>query len=37
MGRDPAAGLPAARVVAAYAECIEGSRNGETLDARRFA
>lgn len=31
------AGLPAARVAAAYVECLEGSRNGETLDARRFA
>ena len=30
-------GLPAARVAPAYIECIEGSRNGETLDARDFA
>jgi hypothetical protein len=28
---------PAARVAPTYVECVEGNRNGETLDARRFA
>jgi NAD(P)-dependent dehydrogenase (short-subunit alcohol dehydrogenase family) len=36
MGRDPSAGLPAARVAAAYVESVEGRRNGVVLDARRF-
>lgn len=36
MGRDPSHGMPAARVAAAYVAAVEGSRNGETLDARTF-
>jgi NAD(P)-dependent dehydrogenase (short-subunit alcohol dehydrogenase family) len=37
MGRDGAGGLPASVVAKAYAEAVEGTRNGETLDARDFA
>jgi NAD(P)-dependent dehydrogenase (short-subunit alcohol dehydrogenase family) len=37
LGWDLSMGMPAARVAPAYVECVEGSRNGETLDARRFA
>ncbi len=37
LGWDTSAGMPAARVAPAYIECVEGSRNGETLDARNFA
>lgn len=37
MGRDGAAGLPAAQVARAYVESVEGSQNGEVLDAREFA
>lgn len=37
MGRDGAGGLPASVVARAYAEAVEGARNGETLDARDFA
>jgi NAD(P)-dependent dehydrogenase (short-subunit alcohol dehydrogenase family) len=37
MGRDPSGGLPAAKVARAYVESVEGSANGEILDARRFA
>jgi NAD(P)-dependent dehydrogenase (short-subunit alcohol dehydrogenase family) len=36
MGRDGAAGLPAAQVARAYVESVEGYRTGETLDAREF-
>jgi NADP-dependent 3-hydroxy acid dehydrogenase YdfG len=36
MGQDGAAGMPSAQVAAAYVESVEGSRNGEVLDARRF-
>jgi NAD(P)-dependent dehydrogenase (short-subunit alcohol dehydrogenase family) len=36
MGRDPSGGLPAATVARAYVEAVEGTRNGETLDARKF-
>lgn len=36
MGRDPSSGMPAARVAAAYVESVEGNRNGEVLDARKF-
>jgi NAD(P)-dependent dehydrogenase (short-subunit alcohol dehydrogenase family) len=36
MGRDGAAGLPAAQVARAYVESVEGDRTGETLDAREF-
>jgi NAD(P)-dependent dehydrogenase (short-subunit alcohol dehydrogenase family) len=36
MGRDGAHGMPASQVARAYAEAVEGSMNGETLDARRF-
>lgn len=36
MGRDPSAGMPAAQVAAAYVESVEGTRSGETLDARAF-
>jgi NAD(P)-dependent dehydrogenase (short-subunit alcohol dehydrogenase family) len=37
MGRDGGAGLPAAQVARAYVESVEGSQNGEVLDAREFA
>lgn len=37
IGRDPAGGLPASKVAAAYVESLESSRNGEVLDAREFA
>ncbi|MEA2604811.1 MAG: hypothetical protein QOF89_5803 [Acidobacteriota bacterium] len=37
LGWDTSPGLPATRVAPAYVECVEGSRNGETLDAREFA
>lgn len=33
----PGGGLPAKDVARAYVESVEGSRNGETLDARDFA
>lgn len=36
MGRDPGGGMPAEAVARAYVECVEGTRNGETLDARDF-
>jgi NAD(P)-dependent dehydrogenase (short-subunit alcohol dehydrogenase family) len=36
LGWDTSIGMPAARVAPAYIECVEGSRNGETLDARLF-
>lgn len=36
MGRSPSGGLPAAVVARAYVEAVEGTRNGETLDARDF-
>lgn len=35
MGMDPSGGLPADRVARAYVEAVEGSRQGETLDARK--
>lgn len=37
MGRDGSGGLPAATVARAYVESVEGTRNGEILDARSFA
>lgn len=37
MGRDGAAGLPAATVARAYVDSVEGDRNGEVIDAREFA
>lgn len=37
MDRDPSAGMPAARVARAYVDAVEGSRNGEVIDAREFA
>jgi NAD(P)-dependent dehydrogenase (short-subunit alcohol dehydrogenase family) len=37
MGRDPSGGLPAAKVARAYVESIEGSANGQILDAGRMA
>ena len=37
LGWDTSIGMPAAQVAPAYVECVEGSRNGETLDARQFA
>ena len=37
LGWNTSIGLPAAKIAPAYVECVEGSRNGETLDARRFA
>ncbi len=37
LGRDSARGLPAATVARAYRESVEGKRNGEAIDARKFA
>lgn len=37
MGRDGDAGMPAAQVARAYAESVEGSENGEVIDARAYA
>ena len=37
MGRDADAGMPAAQVARAYVESVEGSENGEVLDARAYA
>lgn len=37
LGRDPAAGMPAGDVAAAYVASVEGDRNGDVLDARDFA
>ncbi|HYH81806.1 MAG TPA: short chain dehydrogenase [Longimicrobium sp.] len=37
MGQDGSHGMPAERVARAYVEAVEGTRNGATLDARRFA
>jgi len=34
MGRDPAGGLPAAVVARSYLRAVEGTMNGETIDAR---
>lgn len=36
MGKDGAEGQPAAEVAKAYVESVEGTRNGEVLDARDF-
>lgn len=36
LGWDTSPGMPAADVARAYVECVEGSRNGEVLDARNF-
>ncbi|MFL6291392.1 MAG: hypothetical protein ACJ759_10900 [Thermoanaerobaculia bacterium] len=36
-GRDASKGLPAAKAAKAYVESVEGTRNGETLDARKLA
>jgi hypothetical protein len=36
LGMDPAAGMPAGDVAPAYAESVEGRRNGEVLDTRSF-
>lgn len=36
LGWDTSPGMPAADVARAYVECVEGSRNGEVLDARHF-
>ena len=37
MGRDGDAGMPAAQVARAYVESVEGSENGEVIDARAYA
>lgn len=37
MGMKGVSGLPAAAVARAYVESVEGKRNGEVLDARKFA
>jgi hypothetical protein len=34
--KDPSIGMTALACAAAYAECVEGGRNGETLDASDF-
>ena len=36
MGMDASEGMPAAQVAFAYKESVEGDRNGEVLDVRRF-
>ena len=37
MGQDGSHGMPAAQVARAYAEAVEGTASGATLDARTFA
>ena len=37
LGMDPAPGMPAAAVAKAYAESVEGAKNGAVIDARAFA
>ncbi|HET7234673.1 MAG TPA: short chain dehydrogenase [Longimicrobium sp.] len=37
MGQDPSHGMPADQLAHVYVEAVEGTRNGETLDARKFA
>lgn len=37
MGMDPAGGVPATKLAAAYVQCVEGTSNGETVDGRAFA
>ncbi len=37
LGMDSATGMPAQQVALAYVESVEGTRNGEVLDARSFA
>jgi NAD(P)-dependent dehydrogenase (short-subunit alcohol dehydrogenase family) len=37
MGMDPAGGVPARKLAAAYVRCVEGTMNGETVDGRSFA
>ena len=36
MGRDPSAGMSAAKVASAYIESVEGRANGKIIDARAF-
>jgi NAD(P)-dependent dehydrogenase (short-subunit alcohol dehydrogenase family) len=36
MGRDPAGGMPAEKVAAAYVHAVEGRASGEVIDARKF-
>ncbi len=36
MGKDPAAGMPAAKVAAAYVAVVEGGQTGQVLMAREF-
>jgi NAD(P)-dependent dehydrogenase (short-subunit alcohol dehydrogenase family) len=36
MGQDPAAGMPAEQVAAAYVAAVEGRQTGQVLDARDF-
>ncbi len=36
MGQDPAAGMPAAQVAAAYVAAVEGQQTGQVLNARDF-
>jgi NAD(P)-dependent dehydrogenase (short-subunit alcohol dehydrogenase family) len=37
LGMDPSPGMPAAEVAKAYAESVEGTKNGFVIDARAFA
>jgi NAD(P)-dependent dehydrogenase (short-subunit alcohol dehydrogenase family) len=37
LGMDPSPGMPAASVAKAYAESVEGTKNGFVIDARAFA
>lgn len=37
MGMDSSSGMPAERVALVYKESVEGQRNGEILDVRKFA
>jgi len=37
LGMDPSSGMPAASVAKAYAESVEGTKNGLVIDARAFA
>ncbi len=37
LGMDTSTGIPAAKFAAAYKESVEGKRNGEVIDVRKFA
>jgi NAD(P)-dependent dehydrogenase (short-subunit alcohol dehydrogenase family) len=37
MGMDPFGGMPAVQVARAYVDAVQGTHNGQTLDARKYA